>query len=97
MFIAVTTYTTPLPPDDPDLPAHGAYLDECYRRGQLVASGPQDPRTGGVLVLRGTDRARAEAVLAGDPLVRAGRVTYRLIAFTAARAMLPELRDPVSG
>lgn len=93
MFIAVTTYTAPLPSDDPALPAHWAYLEDCYRRQLLVASGPQEPRTGGVLVLRGTDRASAQALLDSDPLVLAGRVTYQLIAFTATRAFDTELVD----
>jgi uncharacterized protein YciI len=95
VFIAVTMYTSPLPPDDPAIPPHWAYLDECYQRGLLVASGPQDPRTGGILILRGTDRAQAEAVLAGDPLITAGRATYRLLAFTATRASDASLLDSV--
>jgi uncharacterized protein YciI len=94
VFIAVTTYTSPLPADDPAIRPHWAYLDECYRLGLLVASGPQHPRTGGILVLRGTDRARAEAVLDGDPLIAAGRATYRLLAFTATRASDASLLDP---
>ena len=93
MFVALTSYTAPLPADDPDLPAHWAYLEGCYRQGLLVASGPQEPRVGGVLVIRGTDRARAEAVMDGDPLVASGRVTYRLVAFTATRACDTGLLD----
>jgi uncharacterized protein YciI len=93
MFIAVTSYASPLPPDDPDLPAHWAHLDDCYRRQLLVASGPQEPRTGGLLVIRGTDRVAAEALMDRDPLVVSGRVTYRLIPFRATRAADPALVD----
>jgi uncharacterized protein YciI len=93
VFIAVTTYTSSLTPDDPVLPSHWAYIEECYRQGLLVASGPQEPRSGGVLVLRGTDRGRAEAVMDDDPLISSGRATYRLVAFTATRAMEPALLD----
>jgi uncharacterized protein YciI len=67
---------------------------DCYRRGLLVASGPQHPRTGGVMVLRGSDRSAAEAIMNADPLVAAGRVTFRLVAFTATRASHAEFLDP---
>ena len=93
MFIALTAYTAPLPPDYPDLPAHWAYVEDCYRRGELVASGPQEPRVGGVLVIRGMDRARAQAVMDGDPLVVSGRVRYELVGFTATRACDTGLLD----
>ena len=93
MFIAVTTYTSPLAPDDPVLPSHWAYIEDCYRRELLVASGPQEPRSGGVLVLRGNDRRRAAALMDEDPLISSGRATYRLIVFTATRAMEPALLD----
>jgi uncharacterized protein YciI len=93
VFIALTTYVTPLAPDDAELAAHWAYLAECYSRGLLVASGPQDPRIGGALILAGTDLGRARELMDGDPLVSGGRVTYRLVAFTATRAVLPELVD----
>jgi len=89
----VTTYTSPLPPDDPALPAHWDYVAECYRRQVLVASGPQEPRTGGIVIVRGTDQAQAQMVMDGDPLVAAGRVTYQLLAFTATRAAYPDLTD----
>ncbi|WP_228001759.1 YciI family protein [Nocardia australiensis] len=93
MFIALTTYTSPLPPEDPELPAHWEHVEECYRQQMLVASGPQEPRTGGLMVIRGTDRAAAQALMDRDPLVSSGRVTYRLIAFTVSRAMDPALVD----
>ena len=93
MFIAVTTYTSSLTPDDPVLPSHWAYIEECYRQELIVASGPQEPRNGGVLVLRGNDRGRAKAQMDDDPLISSGRATYHLVAFTATRAMEPALLD----
>lgn len=93
MFVALTTYTRPLPPDDPELPAHWAHVQSCYQQQLLVASGPQEPRTGGLMVIRGTDRAAAQALMDRDPLVVSGRVTYRLIPFTATRAVDPALVD----
>jgi uncharacterized protein YciI len=93
MFVALTDYREPLPTDNPVLPAHWAYLDDCYHRGMLVCSGPQNPRADGVLVLCGSDRVRAEALMDADPLVSSGRVAYRLIEFTPTRAMHPDLLE----
>lgn len=91
MFICMTTYLGPLPQDDPILPGHWAHLDRELAAGRLVASGPQVPRTGGVLILRVADEAEARALMERDPLVLHGRVEYRLLQFQPTRAMLPGL------
>ncbi|KAF0957751.1 hypothetical protein [Rhodococcus sp. T7] len=41
MFIAIMTYTSPLIPDDPNVSAHHAHVEDCYRKQLLVASGPR--------------------------------------------------------
>lgn len=88
MFVCVTSYRTELPRDSPVLREHWSYLDGRLAAGELVCSGPQNPRTGGLLVLRIPDRDAAEAFVQADPLVRDGLVTYELIEFTPTRSII---------
>ena len=66
-FIIEITYTATLPEIDRVLPAHRAFLQTGYDCGLLLLSGPQNPRTGGVLVARAASRAELEAFLRDDP------------------------------
>lgn len=92
MFICQTTYQRyPLPNDL--VVAHWSYLDESYARGELVCSGPQYSGMGGVLVLQVRSETDAHSLLAGDPLVEAGLVTYTLVGFCATRAQHPDMVD----
>lgn len=61
---------------------HRAYLRELYEAGTLIASGPMDPRSGGLLFLRVPDEGAHEALDAvrdGDPYVAAGMAQHELI------------------
>lgn len=91
MFVAMTTYREPITTDHPLLPAHRAHLDLGYARGALVCSGPQVPRTGGVVIIRGDDAHAARRLMDDDPLVAAGLVAYELIRFAPSKALVPEL------
>lgn len=90
MFVCVTTYLAEIPPDSPALHEHWSYLDGRLAAGELVCSGPQTPRTGGVLVLRVADRDAAERFVQADPLVRDGFVSHQLIEFTPTRSILSQ-------
>jgi len=46
---------------------HVAYLKKLKADGALVAAGPYDDRTGGVILYETEDRAAAEALVADDP------------------------------
>jgi uncharacterized protein len=46
---------------------HVAYLKKLEAEGDLVAAGPYDDKSGGVILLRTGDRAEAEALVAADP------------------------------
>ena len=51
MFIAILTYKKPLSEVDRFLQAHREYLAEHYAVGDFIASGPQTPRVGGVIMI----------------------------------------------
>ena len=52
MFIAILTYKKPLGEVDRYLAAHREYLARHYAAGDFIASGPQTPRVGGVIMMK---------------------------------------------
>ncbi|MCX5329977.1 MULTISPECIES: YciI family protein [unclassified Streptomyces] len=90
MFVLELTYTAPLDQVDAVLEAHVAWLDAQYERGVFLASGPKNPREGGVILAVAEDRARIEEIAATDPFVTAGVCAYRITEFTATKTA-PEL------
>ena len=67
MFIIALTYIKPLEEVDALLEEHVAYLKEQYALGNFLASGRKVPRTGGVILARGTSREEIETIIAFDP------------------------------
>jgi uncharacterized protein YciI len=61
---------------------HRAYLRQLKADGVLLAAGPQEPRFGGMFLLRvpdGTAQAALDAVRDNDPFYQAGVAQYELI------------------
>lgn len=52
MILVILTYQVALPQVDQHLEAHRAFLAQLRDHNQLVMSGPQEPRTGGVMLLQ---------------------------------------------
>ena len=61
------------------------FLDLHYASGLFVASGRRVPRSGGVILVSGEDRARAVAALEQDPFYRHGVATFELLEFSPSR------------
>ena len=92
--MCISSFTRELRDDDESLlREHHDFMDEQYRQGALVASGPRAARAGGVIVARGVDVAQVERLLSEEPLARAGIATYDVIPFTATRAASVDLLD----
>ncbi|MBT1090477.1 YciI family protein [Streptomyces sp. Tu102] len=90
MFVLELTYTAPIEAVDAVLEAHVAWLDEQYAKGVFLASGPRNPRDGGVILAVAEDRAAIERIAATDPFVGAGVCAYRVTEFVATKTA-PEL------
>lgn len=67
MFIITLTYTATMDQVLRLLPAHHLFLDKYYEAGNFIASGPQVPRTGGVILCRANDRNEVEQIIKEDP------------------------------
>ena len=85
MFVLLLTYVKPLAEVDALMREHVAWLDEHYAAGRFLVSGRRIPRTGGVILARGDDRAAMEALAATDPFVRGRVATVEVIQFRASQ------------
>lgn len=80
--IALIRYRRPLDEVLTVVDEHRAYLARLKEQGILLASGPMDPRSGGMLLLRVPDdavHATLDRVRDGDPFARTGMAQYELI------------------
>jgi len=66
VFVVTLSYTAPIEQVDALLLEHRAWLDDQYAKGFLLASGAKVPRTGGVLLAGGLDRAGLDQLLAEE-------------------------------
>ncbi len=82
MFIAILTYKKPLEEVDRFLQAHRDFLSVHYAAGDFIASGPQTPRTGGVIMMQAESRAVVDTIIAQDPFHIHGIADYQIVAFT---------------
>lgn len=81
MFLLKLTYIKPIEEIDRFLIEHRAWLDNLYAQKEAICSGPQNPRTGGIIFLCVNSRARAEEIMKADPFHREQLAQYELIEF----------------
>lgn len=80
--IAVIRYRRPLEEVLAAQDEHRAYLRGLKAEGILLVSGPMDPRSGGILLLRLPDRAgdaELNRIRDEDPFTRLGLAQYELV------------------
>ncbi|MDQ8023617.1 MAG: YciI family protein [Moraxellaceae bacterium] len=86
MFVIHVNYKKQLSEVDRFIPEHRAFLARHYAAGTFLLSGPQQPRTGGVIIARGCTRAVLEALLQEDPFHREGIADYVITEFLPNRS-----------
>ncbi|MHB1223721.1 MAG: YciI family protein [Gemmatimonadaceae bacterium] len=80
--LAILRYRRPLEEVVTVTDDHRAYMRGLHEEGTLLASGPMDPRSGGILLLRVPDedsQAALDRVRDGDPYVLTGMAQYELL------------------
>ncbi|HJU83879.1 MAG TPA: YciI family protein [Holophagaceae bacterium] len=81
--IAILRYRKPLDEVLKVVEEHRAYLRELKAKGILLASGPMDPRNGGILLLRVPEQLAVQAELDRirdeDPFTRTGCAQYEVM------------------
>ncbi|MDE1161745.1 MAG: YciI family protein [Acidobacteriaceae bacterium] len=86
MYVITLIYRQPLDVVDRFRAEHHQFLDALYSDGTLLASGPQVPRTGGVLIANGSiDRDVLMKTLERDPFWREQLAEYSVVSFQATK------------
>ncbi|MDE7149912.1 MAG: YciI family protein [Bacteroidales bacterium] len=93
MFIAILTYKKPLEEVDRHLQAHRDYLARHYAAGDFIASGPQTPRIGGVIMIKADDREACNAIVAEDPFHINSIADYQIVEFSPTMFLNDDLRN----
>lgn len=76
MFIVHVNYKKSLEVVDQYLTAHRTFLDEGYNKNYFIASGPKNPRTGGVILSQLKNRDELQNILKNDPFYIQGIAEY---------------------
>lgn len=84
-FIVEITYKVPFEELQNILPIHRAFLDEGYSKGLLLMSGPQNPKTGGMVVARASDEKEITEYFLRDPYHTENVATHRIVEFTPVK------------
>lgn len=81
MFIIKLTYKKPIEVVDQYVVVHREFLDQCYKQNYFIASGPQNPRTGGIIISQLKDRDQLQTILNKDPFHIHEIADYDIIEF----------------
>lgn len=92
MFIAILTYKKPLSEVDKFLATHREYLAKHYAAGDFIASGPQTPRVGGVIMMMADSREAVDAIISEDPFNINGIADYQIVEFNPTMFVEEELK-----
>lgn len=70
---------------DKYLAEHRTFLDSGYRDNFFVASGPKNPRTGGIIISQLKNREQLENILKQDPFSINDVADYEIIEFSPTK------------
>lgn len=95
-FLIELTYKVPLEKVDEFVGSHRQFLQTGYDAGVLLFSGPQNPRTGGVVVARAESLQAIKDFFANDPYNQNGIAEYRFVEFNPVKFQ-PLLQNWIEG
>jgi len=90
MFVLILTYKKPLEIIDQYVVEHRQYLDECYAQKIILISGPQIPRSGGIIILTVKTREQLQKFIEQDPFFIHDVADYQSIEFDPIKSQ-PQL------
>jgi len=93
MIIVELTYKVDLTTIEQHLADHRNFLESYYQQGYLLASGPKEPRTGGIIIALTKDLHELTAILAQDPFYLHDLADYKFTIFnpTNYHSLIKEL------
>ena len=84
-FIVEIIYKVPFEQLSEIVPAHRKFLDEGYEKGMLLMSGPQNPKTGGIVIARAKEIDEIKKYFNKDPYLISKVAEHRIIEFTPVK------------
>ena len=87
MVVIELRYQKPLDQVEAFLEAHRNFLNTYYEQGVFLASGPKNPRDGGMIIAL-CSKEQAQEMIAQDPFFKEGIAEYKVIEFHPVRAHL---------
>lgn len=85
MVVITSKYIKPLEVIDALVVEHRKFLDDCYKKSQLICSGAQIPRVGGVLIANVASVDEARKIMKNDPFSIDGAAEYQFIEFSPTK------------
>jgi uncharacterized protein YciI len=86
MFIINLHYIASLEKIDAHMKEHMVFLNACYREGLFIVSGRKIPRTGGIILAKGSSSDALKALMRNDPFVVHGLAEFDVIEFQASQS-----------
>jgi uncharacterized protein YciI len=77
-FVKIEEGMVDKPIFDQYVPAHKAYVEDLIAKGHKARTGYWAKMGGGMLLFEAASMDEAQAIVAGDPLVKNGCVSYQL-------------------
>lgn len=81
LFIVILRYLVSLDGVLSHREAHLTFLEQYYQQGIFLASGPQAPRYGGVILAKSENRETLMTILEQDPFYRHQCAEYQVFEF----------------
>ena len=92
MLVVELTYEKSLSEVEMFLDQHKNFLTKYYNKGIFLASGPKEPRDGGI-ILANTDKETMNVIIHEDPFFRNDIAKYKIIQFEPNRANLEKIKS----
>ena len=90
LFVVVLRYIVDLEKVDTYREGHIRFLEANYTDGNFIVSGPQVPRSGGIIIAKSQNRSLLEEKLKDDPFFVHHLAEYQIYEFQPTR-YIPEL------
>lgn len=84
-FMIEITYTAPIEKIDETLKFHRDFLQTGYDQNLLLLSGPQNPRSGGIIIARAKNSDEIKTFFKNDPYQQRGQADYRFVEFSPVK------------
>jgi len=84
-FIIIITYTAPFEEINKILASHREFLQNGYDSNRILMSGPQNPKTGGIVIARGESEENLLNFFSNDPYKLNQVAEYRFIEFNPVK------------